>query len=103
MAYSIVPLDQISNQTFSITLGSQSCQIKIDSKGEWGVFASVWVDDTPIVQSALCINRVGIVRYAYTGFVGELYFVDTQGSDDPDYTGFSDRFLLVYDDSAVLS
>lgn len=103
MAYNIVPLDQISNQTFSITLGSQNCQIKIDSKGEWGVFVSVWVDDTPIVQSSLCRNRVGIVRYAYTGFVGELYFVDTQGSSDPDYTGFSDRFLLVYDDSAVLS
>lgn len=102
MTYYIVPLNAVSNQTFSVNLGAQSCQIKIDSKGDWGVFVSIWVSGTAIVQSSMARNRVGLVRYAYTGFVGEIYFVDTQGSDDPVYTGFGSRFILVYDDAAAL-
>lgn len=103
MALSIVPLDAVSNQTFSVTLGSQSCQIKIDTKEEYGVFVSLWVDDTPIIQSILALNRVGLIRYAYLGFTGELYFVDMLGDSDPVYTGFGSQFLLIYNPDAVLS
>lgn len=101
MSRYIIPLDAISNQTFSITLGSQSCQIKIDSKVGYGVFVSLWVDSTSIVQSSIALNRVGIVRYAYLPFTGEIYFVDMQGSDDPDYTGFGTRYIMVYDDAVA--
>lgn len=102
MTYQIIPLDAISTQTFSVTLGTQNCQITIDTRSTWGVFVSVWVDSQAIVQSSLARNRVGIVRYAYTGFSGELYFVDLQGSDDPDYAEFGTRFVLVYNPDAVL-
>jgi len=31
---------------------------------------------------------------SYTGFVGQLMFVDTQGFDDPISSGFGTRFQL---------
>ena len=33
---------------------------------------------------------------AYDGFQGNLFFIDIQGSDDPDYTGFNSRWYLIY-------
>ena len=103
MSLYIIPLDAVSNQTFSVTLGTQSCQITIDTKVGYGVFISLWLDGVSIVQSSIALNRTGIVRYAYMGFVGELYFVDLLGSSDPDYTGFGTRYVLVYNDAATLN
>lgn len=102
MALSIVPLQAISSQTVSVVLGDQNCQITVICRRGWGVFVSIWVDDNPIVYSSLARDRVGLVRYAYTGFSGDLYFADTEGTSDPDYTGIGERWLLVYDSAAVL-
>jgi hypothetical protein len=30
------------------------------------------------------------------GFIGDLIFIDTQGTSDPNYTGLGSRFLLAY-------
>jgi len=30
------------------------------------------------------------------GFLGDLFFFDTQGSNDPTYTGLADRYLLAF-------
>ena len=32
----------------------------------------------------------------YTGFIGNLLFIDTQGNSDPSYDGLGSRFSLVY-------
>ena len=98
----IIPLNAISRQTFSVALGSQNCQITIDQRGTWGVFVAIAVDAVDIVSSSLARDRVGLVRYAYTGFVGEVFFADTLGTSDPDYTGFGTQYLLVYDDAVKL-
>lgn len=37
-----------------------------------------------------------IVRSAYLGFIGDLAFIDTQGTSDPIYAGLGTRFQLVY-------
>lgn len=103
MTQYVIPISQVSRQTLSVTLGSQSCQITVYANPSWGVFVSVLVGGTPIVYSSLARDRVGIVRYAWTGFSGELMFVDTQGTDDPDYTSFNDRWLLIYDDAVTLA
>ena len=44
----------------------------------------------------LCLNEVGLVRESYLGFVGQLVFVDMQGSSDPTYDGLGSRYLLTY-------
>lgn len=54
------------------------------------------VNELPIVQGVLCLNNCLIVREPYLGFVGDLSFVDTQGTNDPDYTGLGGRYQLQY-------
>ena len=47
-------------------------------------------------EGVLARNATFMVMTAYLGFVGELFFLDTQGSNDPVYTGLGSRYLLLY-------
>lgn len=93
----VIPLTATPSQEFSVTLGNQLCRIKVYQKST-GLFLDLFVSDRPIVQGALCRDRVRIVRHAYLGFVGDLAFIDTMGRADPEYAGLGDRFQLGYID-----
>lgn len=90
-----LPIDAVPNQTFRATLGGQYCTINLRTLGG-ELFADVLVNAVPIIQNRRCLNQARIVREAYLGFIGDLMFTDSQGSDDPVYTGLGARFLLVY-------
>ena len=93
----IIPLNAVANQTLAILLGGQACQLNIFQKST-GMFMDVYVDGglTPIITGVVCQNENRIVRSLYLGFIGDFVFKDTQGSDDPVYTGLGDRWQLVY-------
>jgi hypothetical protein len=90
-----IPLQATPNQTLTIVLGTQTCQLNV-YQNPYGVFMDVFVNHGLIIGGVLCHNKNIIVRSGYLGFVGDLLFVDTQGTDDPDYTGFGTRFQLLY-------
>ena len=90
-----VPLQQVPSQTLQIILGSQNCSINVYQSPD-ALFMDLFVNDEPVRQGIICQNLNLIVREAYLGFSGDLYFDDTQGSDDPNYTGLGSRFQLVY-------
>jgi hypothetical protein len=90
-----IPLQAVPSQQISCALANQACQLKVYQKST-GMFADVYVNNELIIGGVLCENRNRIVRDAYLGFIGDLEFVDTQGSDDPTYTGLGLRFLFVY-------
>jgi hypothetical protein len=105
----IIPLQAIPSQTFNITLNSQACTIDVYQKTFYSdnnetntqvnivpVFLDLYVSGVLIIGGVLCLNANRIVRDTYLGFVGDLAFYDQQGSSDPIYTGFGDRYLLVY-------
>jgi hypothetical protein len=96
MTIQYIPISAVAAQTFTIQLGNQSCDISIYQKNT-GLFFDMVVNDTPCVNSVLCLNLVGLVREAYYGFVGQLAFFDTQGTSDPEYTGLGSRYQLVYE------
>ncbi len=96
-----IPLPAKPALSFAITLGGQRCQIKIRQLTT-GVYMDLSVAGVPVVSTAICLDRVRIVRYGYLGFIGDLLFVDTQGKTDPDYTGFGSRYQLVYLEAADL-
>lgn len=84
-------------QTFQATLGGQDCTITLQQMST-GLFITVALAGVVIVSSRYCPDRVNLVRYAYLGFVGWLYFVDTSGAgEDPNYGGLGSRFLLIYE------
>lgn len=90
-----IPIATTPSQVLSVVLGAQSCKISIYQK-DVGVFLDLAVAGAPIVSGAICRDRVDVVRHEYLGFAGTLRFVDTQGTLDPDYTGFGARWKLVY-------
>jgi len=91
----IVPLISTPSQLLTITLNSQICQVKVYEKF-FGLFVDLYMNNEPVIGGVLGLNANRIVRSAYLGFLGDLTFFDTQGTDDPDYTGLGARFLLLY-------
>lgn len=96
-----VPLTAVASQTLNAVLGNQNCTLNIYTLST-GLFMDVLINNAPILSGALCLNQVSIIRDAYLGFVGDLVFTDTQGANDPDYTGLGSRYQLIYLEAADL-
>lgn len=97
----IVPLQPLPNQTFTIQLAGQSCQIDI-YQTSFGLFMDLYRDNQQVIVGVICQNRNRIVRDLYLGFAGDFWFVDQQGNEDPDFTGLGTRFLLEYIEASEL-
>ena len=95
MTIQFIPISPVASQSFTIKLGNQNCAIKIYQLST-GLYFDLAVDNNPIVYAMLCLNLVGLVREEYLGFVGQLAFFDTQGTNDPTYDGLGSRFQLIY-------
>lgn len=90
-----IPLRAMPAQTCSVLLGGQNCQISVYQKST-GLFLDLMVNHQPLAMAILCHDRVRLIREAYSGFAGDLAFVDAQGREDPFYTGLGGRFQLMY-------
>ena len=90
-----IPIQKIPSQLVRCVLGGQDVQLTIYQKTQ-GVFVDVNSNSSPIVNGVISRDAVPLVCIAYTGFIGNIVWVDTQGGSDPDYTGFGDRFRLIY-------
>lgn len=90
-----VPLQSVPSQSTRVVLGGQNCQISLNQKPQ-GLFFDLSVDGVAIVNNIIARDAVPLVCREYVGFTGNLLFVDTQGSADPDYTGLAAKFSLVY-------
>ena len=98
----IVPLVAVPSQTLTIQLSNQPCTINIYQLST-GLFADLFVNDSPIITSVIGQDRNRIVRDLYLGFIGDLAFFDTQGTDDPLWTGLGARWILGYLTAADLT
>lgn len=93
-----IPLRAIPSQSVSVPLAGQPCTIDLREIGG-RQYLSLSKNGTPICQNVLVVNRSAIVRAAYTGFVGELAAIDTQGDEAPNYSGWGSRWFLVFNDA----
>ena len=92
----IIPLAPQPIQTETVTLGEQVCQINTRQMTPEKLYVDLYVGNDLIVAGVIAQNQNRIVRYAYYGFIGDLVFVDTQGSEDPNFAGLGTRWLLFY-------
>ncbi len=90
-----IPLQQVPNQSFTAVLGGQQCRITLTTLST-GLFLSLWVNGAPIKVFQQCVDRCLLIRLSYLGFVGDLAFMDTQGTEDPEYSGLGERWVLFY-------
>lgn len=93
-----VPLVVTPAQTLSVSLGGQVVRLNVSQK-TFGLFVDVFLNDVLVIGGVQARNMAKIIRGKYRNFIGDLYFYDTQGTSDPDYTGFANRFVLLYDDA----
>ena len=91
----VVPLQPVPNQTLQCQLGGQPCTIEV-AQNAYGLFTTLFVGKTLIIAGVLSEDLNRIVRSLYLGFSGDLAFVDTQGTDDPVFTGLGSRWQLLY-------
>jgi hypothetical protein len=90
-----IPLQAVPNQALTVSLSGQACQLNVYQK-TYGLFIDVYINNVLIIGGVICENLNRIVRDAYLGFLGDLVFLDTQGTDDPEYSGLADRYQLIY-------
>lgn len=92
----ILPLQALPNQTLTILLAKQLVKLSIYTTVDGNMYMDVFVNHVAIITGVICQNQNRIVRDAYLGFIGDLAFNDTLGSDDPVYSGLGTRFQLFY-------
>jgi hypothetical protein len=90
-----IPLKAVPNQEFKVVLDNQNCSIHIYYRFG-NMFLDLICNDTVIQTGAICRNRAAIIQVATNLFKGNLHFIDLLGEKDPVYTGFSDRYSLLY-------
>lgn len=98
MAITTIPLRAVPSQSVNTLLAGQPCTIGLRELGG-RQYLSLSVNGTVICQNVLMVNRSAIVRAPYTGFIGELAAIDTQGDESPSYTGWGSRWVLAFNDA----
>jgi hypothetical protein len=91
----LVPLQPLPSQVVNVVLDSQPCTINVSQKF-YGIFVDLYINNVLIIAGTLALNLTRMVRSLYLGFSGDLVFLDTQGTQDPYYTGLGTRYQLIY-------
>jgi len=97
----LIPLQATPNQDRSVQLGGVNYKLRLralDIDGTQQMFLSLAqaAATSDMIDSALCRDRVRIVRDEYIGFNGDLVFFDTQGTNDPQWQELGTRYVLAW-------
>lgn len=95
--YLQIPLRALPSQELSVVLNNQNCVISVYTRAD-RLYFDLIKDGENIVNGIVCLNQNKLVPYRCTGFDGQLFFVDSQGMQDPTFEGLGTRFVLLYDD-----
>lgn len=90
-----VPISAVPAQMFKITLAAQTLQITLRQRAT-GLYADIWCAGTRVLSGVLCQDRTWLARNAATGLPGDLAFMDTQGTQNPQSTGLGTRYVLLW-------
>lgn len=98
MAIVTIPLKPVPSQGVNVILAGQPCTILLRQIGG-RQYLSLSLNGAVICLNVLLVNVSGVVRAPYTGFIGELAAIDTQGDEAPQYSGWGTRWLLAFNDA----
>jgi len=96
-----VSLEAVKEQTVNVALNQQQCSIRLVQR-ESAIYMDLSVNNVPLIQGVPCLYANKMVRYSYLGFSGDLVFLDTQGTSDPEYSNLGGRYKLFYMTEAEL-
>lgn len=91
----IIPLSATPSQSLNVLLGGQNVGLVLRQLNS-GLYADIKLNGSVIGCGLLCLDRTLINNAPYTGFPGDLVFVDTQGTNDPTYDYLGSRYVLYW-------
>jgi hypothetical protein len=68
----------------------------IGTDGIDALYLDLFVNSVPLVNGVVCQNLNRVIRMDYLGFIGDLMWQDTQGTNDPSSPGLGMRYLFCY-------
>jgi hypothetical protein len=105
----VIPLSPIPAQNFQIVLGGQNCAISLYIQNgydfddltletpETNLYFDLAYNGIEVTTTAICLNQKRLlINRQYLGFVGDFMFVDTRGTNDPEFAGLGTRYVLLY-------
>lgn len=100
-----IPINPVPQQSLNIVLANQNVSLNLytltDQYGS-SLYADVSIGAIVLKSCIRCINLARwLVGLGYLGFIGDFVIVDTQGNDEPQYTGLGTRWVLIYLDSTT--
>lgn len=112
----VVPLEALPSQTLQIVLGGQNCALSVYTLDGYdftdatlnttneNVYLDLAYNGIDVTETQICLNQKRLlINRQYLGFVGDLMFVDTQGTNDPQFAGLGSRYVLLYLTAADLA
>lgn len=90
-----ITMQPVPSQIVKAAIAGQNFQILLQQK-QTGLFADVAVNGVDVVTGVIVRDIVPIISRTYFGVAGNLVIVDTQGADDPYYSGLGSRWQLAY-------
>lgn len=91
----VIPLTPTPSQVVNVLLSGQDIKLNVYQKTT-GLYVDVFNGNVPLKTAQIARDRTVLIRHEYLGLIGDLFFKDLQGLDDPDYTGLGSRFVLGY-------
>lgn len=88
-----IPILNEPSQTLTVRLGNQTVDIALTMR-LGNLYADVRANGKDVVNGRVCLNQEPIIKESFRPFVGELYFEDLQGNENPVYGGLGRRFVL---------
>jgi len=112
----VIPLSAVASQTLQFVAGGQNCQMSVYTNDGFDyndpslsteqkyIAIDFAYNGIPVTNTQNCLILTRLLKNRqYLGFVGDFMFVDTQGSDEPQYAGLGTRWLLLYLEASDLT
>lgn len=90
-----IPIATTPAQTLTVILNGQDCDIKVYQRDS-RVYLDLTSNGEEVFVGNICYDRQNILQSPTTAFLGGLYFMDTIGKYNPEWSGFGDRYILLY-------
>ena len=87
-----IELEQTANQTLQVTLGGNVYQLTLNTRLD-ELYMSIVKNGEPVIYNRICQN----LKIIEEGFV----FVDLDGSDNPTFDQFNERFVLTWTEGLI--
>lgn len=91
-----ITLQPVANQTASVLVAGQLAGINLYTMSDRNLYIDILLNNVPILTGIICLDKTLIMRDAYLGFIGDFIFVDTQGSNDPQFSELGARYQFNY-------